>query len=61
MKKLLNIRDATKELNILRSLRNYKRPFEIVGAYRLIDDGSRPEATVIIKEMTTRPMKHLQA
>ena len=49
MKKLLNIRDATKELNILRSLRNYKRPFEIVGAYRLIDDGSRPEATVIIK------------
>jgi len=49
LKKLLNIRDATKELNILRSLGDYKRPFEIVGAYRLIDDGSRPEATVIIK------------
>jgi 2-isopropylmalate synthase len=49
LKKLLNIRDATKELNILRSLKTYKRPFEVVGAYRLIDDGSRPEATVIIK------------
>lgn len=50
MKKLLNIRNATKELNILRSLEGYKRPFEVVGgAYRLIDDGSRPEATVIIR------------
>lgn len=50
MKKFLNIRDATKELNILRSLKNYKHPFEVVGAYRLIDDGSRPEATVIIRQ-----------
>ncbi|HBA55778.1 alpha-isopropylmalate synthase regulatory domain-containing protein [Syntrophorhabdus aromaticivorans] len=49
MKRLLNIRDATKELNILRSLKGYTSPFEVVGAYRLIDDGSRPEATVIIK------------
>jgi 2-isopropylmalate synthase len=49
LKKLLNIRDATKELNILRSLDNYKSPFEVVGTYRLIDDGSTPEATVIIK------------
>lgn len=49
MKKLFNIRDATKELNILRSLETYKQPFEVVGAYRLIDDGLRPEATVIIK------------
>jgi hypothetical protein len=49
VKRSLNIRDATKELNILRSLENYKTPFEVVGSYRLIDDGSRPEATVIIK------------
>lgn len=49
MKRLLNIRNASKELNILRSLDSYKRPFEIVGTYRLIDDGIRPEATVIIK------------
>lgn len=49
MNRLFNIRNATKELNILRSLEGYKRPFEIVGTYRLIDDGIRPEATVIIK------------
>jgi 2-isopropylmalate synthase len=49
LKRLLNIRDATKELNILRSLETYRKPFEVVGTYRLIDDGLRPEATVIIK------------
>ncbi|MDD3845467.1 MAG: alpha-isopropylmalate synthase regulatory domain-containing protein [Syntrophorhabdaceae bacterium] len=49
MKNLLNITDATKELNILRSKRGFKRPFEVVGSYRLIDDGQRPEATVIIR------------
>ena len=49
MKRLLNIIDATKELNILRSLETYRKPFEVVGTYRLIDDGLRPEATVIIK------------
>ncbi len=49
MKRLLNIRDATKELNILRSLDTYQKPFSVVGSYRLIDDGLRPEATVIIK------------
>ena len=49
MKKLLNIIDATKELNILRSKKSYKGPFSIVGTYRLIDDGLRPEATVIIR------------
>jgi 2-isopropylmalate synthase len=49
VKKLLNVIDATKELNILRSKRNYKVPFEVVGTYRLIDDGQRPEATVIIR------------
>jgi 2-isopropylmalate synthase len=49
MKGLLNIRDATKELNILRSLDKYKKPFQLLGAYRLIDDGHRPEATVSIR------------
>lgn len=49
MKQFLNIRDATKELNILRALDSYKKPFEIAGTYRLMDDGFRPEATVIIR------------
>jgi 2-isopropylmalate synthase len=43
------MRDATKELNILRALDSYEKPFSIVGTYRLIDDGLRPEATVIIR------------
>ncbi|MCX7857157.1 MAG: hypothetical protein N2513_04135 [Deltaproteobacteria bacterium] len=49
MERLVEIKDATKELNLIRSLSNYKRPFEVVGSYRLIDDGKMPEATVIIK------------
>ena len=49
MKRLLNMRDATKELNILRALDSYEKPFGVVGTYRLIDDGLRPEATVIIR------------
>lgn len=49
MKRQLQIKDATKELNILRSLNDYEKPFTIVGTYRLIDDGLRPEATVIIR------------
>ncbi len=49
MKRLLDIKDATKELNILRSLDGHRSPFEVLGAYRLIDDGVRPEATVIIR------------
>ena len=49
MNRLLNIRDATKELNILRALDGYKRPFTLLGTYRLIDDGTRPEATVTIR------------
>lgn len=48
MNRMLNIRDATKELNILRSLDAYKKPFTLIGTYRLIDDGIRPEATVSI-------------
>jgi 2-isopropylmalate synthase len=49
LKRLLGILDASTELNILRSLEGYKSPFEVVGTYRLIDDGLRPEATVIIR------------
>ncbi|HUJ89203.1 MAG TPA: alpha-isopropylmalate synthase regulatory domain-containing protein [Syntrophorhabdales bacterium] len=49
MKRLLNMRDGTKELNILRALDSYERPFSVKGTYRLIDDGLRPEATVIVK------------
>jgi 2-isopropylmalate synthase len=49
MKRLPNIRDATKELNILRSLDDYKKPFTLLGTYRLIDNGTQPEATVSIK------------
>jgi 2-isopropylmalate synthase len=49
VKRLLNMRDATKELNILRGLDSYEKPFHVVGTYRLIDDGMMPEATVIIK------------
>ena len=49
MKRLLDIRNATKELNILRALDSYKPPFTLEGTYRLIDDGIQPEATVIIR------------
>ncbi len=49
MNRLLNIHDATKELNILRSLDGYKKPFALLGTYRLVDDGNRPEATVTIR------------
>jgi 2-isopropylmalate synthase len=45
----LEIKDASMELNILRSLKKYKPPFEVMGTYRLIDDGERPEATVMLK------------
>jgi 2-isopropylmalate synthase len=43
------IKDATKILNLLRSMSGYKHHFEIVGNYRLIDDGIRPEATVMLR------------
>ena len=43
------VKDATKILNLLRSMSSYKPHFEVIGNYRLIDDGIQPEATVIIK------------
>lgn len=43
------IKDATKFLNFLRSLADYRPHFEIIGNYRLIDDGIRPEATIMLR------------
>src|SRR4030066_379707 len=43
------IKDATKILNLLRSLSDYKPHFEIIGNYRLIDDGCQPEATIMLR------------
>ena len=43
------IKDATKILNVLRSMSDYKPHFEIIGNYRLIDNGVRPEATIMLK------------
>jgi hypothetical protein len=45
----IHVIEATKELNILRSMKDYRPPFEVIGNYRLIDDGERPEATVILR------------
>ena len=43
------IKDATKILNLLRSMSDYKPHFEIHGNYRLIDDSIRPEATIMVR------------
>ena len=43
------IKDATKILNLLRSMSGYKPHFEIIGNYRLIDNGIRPEATIMLR------------
>ena len=43
------IKDATKILNVLRSMSNYRPHFEVIGNYRLIDNGIRPEATIMLK------------
>jgi len=43
------ILDASKELAVARSLKNYTPPFTIRGGYRLIDNGIHPEATVQIE------------
>ncbi len=46
---IFEVKDATRELTIARSLKKYKAPFRVVGGYRLIDDGLAPEATVQIE------------
>ncbi len=43
------IKDATKILNVLRSMSDYKPHFEIIGSYRLVDDGVRPEAIIMLR------------
>lgn len=43
------VKDATKILNLLRSMSDYKPHFEILGNYRLIDDGICPEATIMLR------------
>jgi 2-isopropylmalate synthase len=43
------VKDATKILKLLRSMAEYKPHFEIIGHYRLIDDGIRPEATIMLR------------
>jgi 2-isopropylmalate synthase len=43
------IKDATKLLNLMRSMADYRPHFEIHGNYRLIDDGIRPEATLMVR------------
>ena len=43
------IKDASKILNLMRSMSDYKPHFEIIGNYRLIDDGVRPEATIMLR------------
>ncbi len=43
------IRDATRYLNLLRSMSDYQPHFEIIGHYRLIDDGVCPEATIMLR------------
>jgi len=44
-----DIIDATQKLEAIRSQKGYRSPFKAVGTYWLIDDGLRPEATVIIE------------
>lgn len=45
----IHIINATKELGILRFMKGYTPPFQVIGTYRLIDDGVRPEATVMLR------------
>ena len=45
----LTVIDATAELKMLRFLDEYSPPFDVIGTYRLIDDGVRPEATVTLR------------
>ena len=45
----LNVIDATAELKLVRFLDDYTPPFKLIGTYRLIDDGVRPEATVTLR------------
>jgi len=41
--------NANRELNILRAIRGYRAPFEVVRNYHLVDDGVEPEATIVLR------------
>ena len=41
--------NANRELNILHSLKGYEPPFRILRAFHLVDDGSEPEATIVLE------------
>jgi len=41
--------NANRELNILHSLAAYRPPFRILRTFHLVDDGSEPEATVVLR------------
>jgi 2-isopropylmalate synthase len=41
--------DANRELNMLHSLRRYRPPFRILRNYHLVDNGTEPEATIVLK------------
>jgi len=41
--------NANRELNILHSLKGYAPPFRILRAFHLVDDGSEPEATIVLE------------
>lgn len=49
----IEIKDATRELSIIRALKKYSPPFRVVDNYMLIDDGKNPEATVQIETNST--------
>jgi 2-isopropylmalate synthase len=41
--------NANRELNILHSLKGFERPFRILRAFHLVDNGSEPEATIVLE------------
>jgi 2-isopropylmalate synthase len=41
--------NANRELNILHSLKAYEPPFRILRTFHLVDNGSEPEATVVLE------------
>jgi len=41
--------NANRELNILHALKGYQPPFRILRTFHLVDDGSEPEATIVLQ------------
>ncbi len=40
--------NANRELNILHALKGYEPPFRILRNFHLVDDGTEPEATIVL-------------